>query len=523
MQNHEQIKEEIAQKLDISKNEISYIEHSDLYQITNCAIKKTNIEIFEKYHLFFYNCQIQNFILENPIHFIEFKLCEFKDSFLIRKNFSGSIIIKDSIFYKDFQILWVEKPLHKIYIGQNNFQNVSIFENQFLNFCFEENKVKNTSIYNNIFKENAYFTKNNFERECVFFKNSFEKSLSFYNCIFSQCFVFFQNNIKENLNTTNTNLDFTFDKLQENIYNQNNIHLNSKIEYRANDFRDSFKTFKNALIKDNNLLDASKFHKYELYCKEIELLAKKDKTSKEKIDLLQLVFYRKLCDHHTDLLKVFHNLLIVFMLFGIFSFTLNHFKTPPPQEQTKYNIINTISNETYLIKDANKTTYNFLNFDIRKDFTNLEFFLKNKIFINTFVISALIFLMILMRFDIFVKLFLFSNICFLVFDFLNLSSLFAHILMIILLMAFILTFAMLDENKEKFTRIFVVLCAYICFVFILLTKASLLIPIFGNLLEKNIKGDYPLMLSFSVMYFVFVILVLFSLQKTARKNTIIPK
>ncbi|MBF7049650.1 hypothetical protein IY889_07890, partial [Campylobacter volucris] len=157
-----------------------------------------------------------------------------------------------------------------------------------------------------------------------------------------------QNNIKENLNTTNTNLDFTFDKLQENIYNQNNIHLNSKIEYRANDFRDSFKTFKNALVKDNNLLDASKFHKYELYCKEIELLAKKDKTSKEKIDLLQLVFYRKLCDHHTDLLKVFHNLLIVFMLFGIFSFMLNHFKTPPSQEQTKYSIISTISNETYL-------------------------------------------------------------------------------------------------------------------------------------------------------------------------------
>ncbi|MEE6620391.1 hypothetical protein VWN47_10825, partial [Campylobacter jejuni] len=34
----------------------------------------------------------------------------------------------------------------------------------------------------------------------------------------------------------------------------------------ANDFRDSFRTFKNALIKDNNLLDASNFHKYELYC-----------------------------------------------------------------------------------------------------------------------------------------------------------------------------------------------------------------------------------------------------------------
>ncbi|MBF7049082.1 hypothetical protein IY889_04950 [Campylobacter volucris] len=127
-----------------------------------------------------------------------------------------------------------------------------------------------------------------------------------------------------------------------------------------------------------------------------------------------------------------------------------------------------------------------------------------------------------MRFDIFVKLFLFSNVCFLVFDFLNLSSLFAHILMIILLIAFILTFAMLDESKEKFRRIFVVLCAYISFVFILLTKANLLIPIFGNLLEKNTKGDYPLIFSLSVIYFIFTTLILFSLQKTARKNSIVP-
>lgn len=523
MQNHEQIKEEIAQKLDITKNEISYIENSDLYQITNCAIKKTNIEIFEKYHLFFYNCQIQNFILENPIHFIEFKLCEFKDSFLIRKNFSGSVIIKDSIFYKDFQILWVEKPLRKIHIGQNNFQNVSIFENQFLNFCFEENKVKNTSIYNNIFKENAYFAKNNFERECVFFKNSFEKSLSFYNCIFSQCFVFFQNNIKENLNTTNTNLDFTFDKLQENIYNQNNIHLNSKIEYRANDFRDSFKTFKNALIKDNNLLDASKFHKYELYCKEIELSAKKNRTIKEKMDKFQLMFYRKLCDHHTDLLKAFHNLLIIFMLFGIFSFAINHFKIPNFQEQAKYSIIDTTFNEKYIIKDASKITYNFLDFNIKKDFTNLEHILQNETFVNFFIISALVVLMLLMRFDIFVKLFLFSNASFLLFKCFNLSNLFAHIFVISLLIAFILTFAMLNIQKNKLARICVVISAYISCVLILLVKASILIPILGNLLEKNIKGDYPLMLSLSVIYFAFVILVLFSLQKTARKNTIIPK
>ncbi|EAJ8483616.1 hypothetical protein BOS18_08425, partial [Campylobacter jejuni] len=70
----------------------------------------------------------------------------------------------------------------------------------------------------------------------------------------------------------------------------------------ANDFRDSFRIFKSALIKDNNLLDASNFHKYELYCKEIELKNKKGKTFKDVVDRWQLLFYRKLCDHHTNLI-----------------------------------------------------------------------------------------------------------------------------------------------------------------------------------------------------------------------------
>lgn len=53
--------------------------------------------------------------------------------------------------------------------------------------------------------------------------------------------------------------------------NKNMKILIKPIDKFANDFRDSFRTFKNALVKDNNLLDASNFHKCELYCKEIEL------------------------------------------------------------------------------------------------------------------------------------------------------------------------------------------------------------------------------------------------------------
>ncbi|EKF6987774.1 hypothetical protein OZ478_001150, partial [Campylobacter jejuni] len=102
---------------------------------------------------------------------------------------------------------------------------------------------------------------------------------------------------------------FTFDNLEEKIeqeyqeFNKNKKKEDKKsLDKFANDFRDSFRTFKNALIKDNNLLDASNFHKYELYCKEIELKNKKGKTFKDVVDRWQLLFYRKLCDHHTNLI-----------------------------------------------------------------------------------------------------------------------------------------------------------------------------------------------------------------------------
>nr|WP_251823435.1 hypothetical protein [Campylobacter jejuni] len=90
-----------------------------------------------------------------------------------------------------------------------------------------------------------------------------------------------------NLNAVNANLNFTFDNLQKRIKQEctsyesqritkeagviPNLYQEKSLDKFANDFRDSFRTFKNALIKDNNLLDASNFHKYELYCKEIEL------------------------------------------------------------------------------------------------------------------------------------------------------------------------------------------------------------------------------------------------------------
>ncbi|EAL1635841.1 pentapeptide repeat-containing protein, partial [Campylobacter coli] len=263
--------------------------------------------------------------LEITIKSLEFKMCCFESSFIIRNNFDGYISIQDSIFEKDFGIFWVKKEVYKINVCKNIFKDVSIFENKILNFNFEENSIQNISICNNLFTKEAYFNANSFNYECIFFKNSFE-NLSFYEANFEKSFIFFQNIIKGNLNAINANLNFTFDNLEEKIeqeyqeFNKNKKKEDKKsLDKFANDFRDSFRTFKNALIKDNNLLDASNFHKYELYCKEIELKNKKGKTFKDVVDRWQLFFYCKLCDHHTDILQSLNSLILVIGIFVISS------------------------------------------------------------------------------------------------------------------------------------------------------------------------------------------------------------
>ncbi|EOJ2587885.1 hypothetical protein ACM1G1_001619, partial [Campylobacter jejuni] len=67
-------------------------------------------------------------------------------------------------------------------------------------------------------------------------------------------------------------------------------------------YRDLFRKLKSNRIAHHNLIDASELRAQELYARELELKHKENKSLKEKIERWQLVFYRKLCDHHTDLL-----------------------------------------------------------------------------------------------------------------------------------------------------------------------------------------------------------------------------
>lgn len=161
-------------------------------------------------------------------------------------------------------------------------------------------------IANNLsFQGNIYFNKG-----CVdFHESKFNQTACFYGVTFKEVPNFSQTIFNSNLNLVNSNLNFNFDKCDNVVDVERKRREDKIIKYYnkdkvANDFRDSFRGFKSALIKDSNLLDASNYHRVELYFKEIELKCKTTKSAKEYVDLLQLWLYGKTSDHHTDLLKI---------------------------------------------------------------------------------------------------------------------------------------------------------------------------------------------------------------------------
>ncbi|EOH3823460.1 pentapeptide repeat-containing protein [Campylobacter jejuni] len=227
-------------------------------------------------------------------------------------------------------------------IKKISFLNCEFEEQIYLNFqeCLDSFQMDNCVFEDRVtikgkFNDNVYFNNSHFKDYADFHECEFEKIANFYGVRFDKTPNFSQAIFKGNLNAVNTNLNFTFDDLQERIKQEYafyetqrtakeagvipKLYQEKSLDKFANDFRDSFRTFKNALIKDNNALDASNFHKYELYCKEIELKNKKGKTFKDVVDRWQLFFYCKLCDHHTDILQSLNSLILVIGIFVISS------------------------------------------------------------------------------------------------------------------------------------------------------------------------------------------------------------
>ncbi|MBF7043713.1 pentapeptide repeat-containing protein, partial [Campylobacter volucris] len=375
-----------------------------------------NYSCFER--LYFSNCEFKSKV---SLHFID-------GSNNIITFFNGidftNCIFEDEINFKRF-VSGSPLPDSKYY---NNEQN-TIFEN-----CIFKNRV---DFHNSKFINSIYFTNSHFKDYADFHACEFEKTACFYGVTFDKAPNFSQVVLKDNFNALNITSNFYFDDLKVQIekeykdFNRNTQKQDKKpLDEFANDFRDSFRVFKSTLVKDNNALDASNFHKYELYCKEIELEEKKPKMfSKEWMDKWQLFFYRKLCDHHTNLLL---NLKWLVITLGIFA-------------------------SIFLIIKINKYGINILDI------------------FNTYGIYA--------------------------------SSLGCFLL-------FVLAFFKCLEKMKAFV------CVNLIIIFWVICYKPKIIFGIANLIGDNNYNIYENLLI--TIYTIIVGLILFSLQKTARKNSIVP-
>ncbi|EAJ7490543.1 hypothetical protein A3678_08615, partial [Campylobacter jejuni] len=446
-----------------------------------------------------------------------------------------------------------------IFFLKCEFENKILFFNlYFKNISFILCNFKNNTTFQACtFKTFCNFESSVFENFVSFDKSMFLDKVSFYNTHFHKVPNFSQAIFNGNLNAINANLNFTFDNLEEKIkqeyeeFNKNKKKEDQKsLDKFANDFRDSFRIFKNALIKDNNALDASNFHKYELYCKEIELKQNWDKkgenvkntTDLEKnvsrirdfVDFLLLGFYRKLCDHHTDFLKVFNNLIllislyILFIFVGSFEFDL--------EKKSIQNLNKTSDMFSYLTKVKEV----IINFSFMQQYYNhILISFVAVCFICLIVIFYKIFKNIKLDFII-IKNIIFKDII------KSILILCVYLLFLLIILIYINIYIPKNQNNLNilsnigifftfcifylwmvylntlFLRYIFICISYIIVIISMGANITILNPFIGKLINDKIFSNDPLFIYLTFAYTILIFLVLFSLQKTARKNSIVP-
>ncbi|TQR34751.1 hypothetical protein DMB92_01750 [Campylobacter sp. MIT 99-7217] len=508
----------------------------------------------------------------NHIKELNISQCKLK-GVTINSNIQGDIKFQKCIF-EDFN-------------KHNSSKNIKFMANFVFDFCEVDNIVNlmNFNFENRVsfkmsyFKDNVYFNNSHFEYYVNFQECKFEKTANFYGVKFEKIPNFTQAIFKKNLNLINTNLNFTFDDLEEKTYQEYENFNNNKeekekkaLEKFVNDFRDSFRTFKNTLIKDNNLLDASNFHKYELYCKELELRCNWDKKGKDVknmkdvekntlrfrdfVDYLLLGFYRKLCDHHTDLLKVFNNLILLISLYALFfqGFVWLHDNKIKDTKETltlskffdnfqpyidigafifiilggilivykNVEFLNSLCLMTrkYLAKILKKegsiklvkSLGQNLWCLIKENFIKLVKILRQDL---SYLIKDLILIF-------FISYIFYCSLGIIIGFLLNLNKEFGYSLLVNTL--FISLYICLIYTKSLFFgRYIILIISYIGFFIILIKRPDMIHPLIGKIANESDKSlTDPSLITLNISYTILITLVLFSLQKTARKNSIVP-
>lgn len=490
-----------------------------------------NFSCYER--MYFSNCEFKSKV---SLHIID---NDNTVSFLNGIDFSNCIF-EDEINFKRF-ISGTSLPENKYYSNEQD----TLFKN-----CIFKKRV---DFHNSNFFNSIYFNNSHFKDYVDFHECEFEKTACFYGVRFEKTPNFSQVIFKGNLNVVNTNLNFTFDDLQKRIKQEykdfNETKEKKSLDKIANDFRDSFRNFKSALIKDNNLLDASDFHKYELYCKEIELKEnwkkKEAKTTPQKnslylkyfIDSLLLGFYRKLSDHHTDFLKVFNNIILLVALYGLFlymggyedkirsyqysqSFSDNNNSRLTVLKEIKDSIIHSQFVQEHslciliiycglCIIGLFMIIWNIAK-NAKRDYEIIknEFKIKEMVFC---ILNLAAYFLGLLAILIYLNIYIPKN-----------QNNFIVLLNIGIFFTFVIFYLWLVCLKSLILRFIFVIFGYIVAVIALGISVAILNPFIGKLINDRQNFTDPIFVYTTFAYVVLMILVLFSLQKTARKNSIVP-
>ena len=233
---------------------------------------------------------LSNTVFKNKI---EFFCCEFKS----KVDLSNSTF-KEKITFSDNDA--IENESFKRLRDEHSKINTTIFKKQikaqytkfnkdviFKNAIFEDmvnfknSKFEGASedfhildFSNSKFYGDTYFNNSYFKNYADFHECEFAKVGNFFNTTSENCINFSSSIFKDfnkvnfiNFNSSKIDLK-NIEKCNKNLCNKSN--LDEKI-LMANSLRDSFRVIKHSLSSVNNFLEASKFHKLELYAKEIEL------------------------------------------------------------------------------------------------------------------------------------------------------------------------------------------------------------------------------------------------------------
>lgn len=386
---------------------------------------------------------------ESEVNFTETKFfAEYTNQENIENDFRA-IFFKDKVFFSrveskarvNFDMTHFEGKAR--FINTSFFKNTIIFsEAEFNNVKFISSKKRDTININDTVEQTYHFQNVTF-KGIVNFENMHIKDLNFKNTVFNNIVVFDNATLDNKPKFINCTFSNQFN-IEHDYIQYNHEELEEEIEKNHyNEFlnlRDLFRKLKSNRITHHNLIDASELRAQELYARELELKHKKIKNLKDTIEQWQLFFYRKLCDHHTDLvlnLKWLATTITVFLCLYFFS---------------KYGL-----NFQHFINEYN-------NNSIIK-YININFIYKFESY-NGFIFIFYTYILIFMLWNVFRIFFSFA----------------------------------------------VILCCII-------NQPKLIFGIANLIGDNNYNAFENLLIT---LYTLIVGLIIFSLQKTARKNTIIP-